>query len=236
LAKEKALREERAALQKERSEMEAQIAEFRRASEFAKEDPVAVLRALGVSGDDFTTVADHALNESLGDLAPEDYRREQAQLRQQRELAQAKQELERIRTANQERDLQEYWNTMDSALSSLDGEQYPVVDRLVEAYGDQKVSEEIRLTVRRFAQAGIVATPEQCLRHLEDAYRPLVQGVQPQSNEPAKPKARAGNKKSLRNNLQQTAPRGRSLEDLTPEQQNAVFRERFRAALRGGAD
>jgi hypothetical protein len=202
-----------------------------------KADPAAVLKEIDA---DPAATAEDLYHAVLGDDAPEEYKLklERRRLEMEREaLTREKQERD---SASNGQQLEQYQQTIVESVRSLDVDAYPVVAKVIEAYGDAAVQQKLwsyAVQAAQLPENPFVATPEQLLQALTEEYRPLVGAADSAPKEPA-PIAKPGAKqtKSLRNNIQRSRAPSKPVEEMTDTEYDEYLRFRARKAAQAVAD
>ena len=234
LKREKALRDERTALNAEREKFLAERQQLENAFSTLDNDPIAFMKAFGYK--DFASLAEQAYNESLGDLAPDEYRQSRVQRQKDAELSAYKRRIEQLEQKSQQAELAQYQQGLKGSLEKIP-EQFPSVARLVDTYGQDRVYGDLWSVAQQYAQAGQVATPEQCMQAVEQHYAPLL-GAAPepepadQAQSAADPKPKKRRSRSLRNNMSQALPKiPDNIDELPEEEQRRIYRQRANAVF-----
>ena len=241
LAREKKLRDEKSQFEADQKENREKMAQYEQAKRLASVDPLSFLKSLGVEGDQLVDVAKSIYYEILGEDAPEEDKGERAALQARREVAALRAELEQERQQREKAqaqqsntaELEAYQAQMVESVKTFDTDKFPTMARVVEAYGEQAVANDLMQAAVQVAQAqNSVITAEQGLQLLEDHYGrllgPLTGSDTPQ--EEAETEQKKAPTKTLRNSMTKTQPP--SKEPQTLDEIKADARAKFNAALK----
>lgn len=243
LAREAKLREDRETFEAEIDEWKEYLLEFEQAKKSATIDPISYLKTLGFSQENLIDLAKAAYYESLGDMAPNEYRGQKESLALKREVEQLKARLEakekQPEAAPETNEaLVAYQNELLEATKSFDVEQYPSVARIVDSYSEMTVAADMLAVAEEYAQqkggVGAPLTPEQCLMEVEHRYNQMLSKLTPQvAQEPAQQEVQKPKRNTtLSNSMSSNIPPERTItEDMTYEEIADLARSRFRKAL-----
>jgi hypothetical protein len=170
MEKEAEVRREREELSEVRSQVEA----YNKAIAKAKNDPIATLKALGVTSEQMLEVAKAAYYENLGEEAPKEYSTE-------RKLAAMQAELEALKAGTTERTTQAkdaellnaYRGTLNAELAQVDLESNPLIGKITAQFGKEGVQEDLLTAASHWAGAnqGATPTPKQAMETLNKLYQ-----------------------------------------------------------------
>lgn len=244
LDREAKLREDKKVFEEEVDQFKDFLLEFEEAKRYAKSDPVSFLKTLGVSQEELIDVAKAAYYESLGDMAPDDYKGQKELQQLRREIAELKAskkapEAEPDNSAY-EQELVAYQNSMLEATKTFDTESLPYVARVVEAYSEADVAADMFSVAQEHAikmnGQGEPLTPEQCLAEVNSRYQKLLGKLAPQQVEAAEPAPEPGSKRkkaTLSNSLSSNVPPEQPLSaDMSYEEIKARARANFFKSFR----
>lgn len=240
LAREAKLREEKESFEASQAEFKTKLQEYEQAKRAAAADPISYLKTLGFSQENLIDLAKAAYYESLGDMAPNEYRGQKESLALKREVEQLKARLEakekQPEAAPETNEaLVAYQNELLEATKSFDVEQYPSVARIVDSYSEMTVAADMLAVAEEYAQqrggVGAPLTPEQCLMEVEHRYNEMLAKLTPQVAEqrPAKQEAApARRNKTLSNSMSSNIPPERVVtEDMSYDEVASLARSRF---------
>jgi len=246
LAREAKLRESQTTFEAQKTEHESQLKAFQQAQTNAKIDPVAFLKAAGLDQEALIETAKALYYESLGDLAPDEYRGKQETLQLKRDVAALKARLETEQNPQPKQDavgeaIAQYQDTLMESTKSFDTEKYPTVAKVVDAYSEADVAADMFKMAEAYAQqqggAGQPLTPDQCLQAVEAQYAKLIGTIAPKQDA-SKPEAvtnTPATRKTLSNNLTKEQPPANPIDkDMSYEEVSKMARNNFFAALDKG--
>lgn len=247
LQREAKLREDKAAFKQEQEEFKTQLAEFQRAQQLAQLDPVGYLKTLGVSQEDLIKVAESAYYESLGELAPDQYKGQKESLALKQKVQELEKRLEEATAQPQRNEAEEalraYQESMIEATKTFDTEQYSAVAKIVDAYGEHAVAADMYSVAEEYAQRmqgqGQPLTPEQCMAEVNARYQKFLEKLLPaqerkkQAVSPSQGSKKQA-KKTLSNKLSSNVPPEKPLEGMSYEEVVAAARANFQKSLSGG--
>lgn len=242
LKREKELADRQAQLAAKEAELARKEQELEDFYKRLEQDPVQAIRERDVQikpehADDF-------FNESLGELAPEDYQAKRKLRELEAENARLKAQAEEAQRSTVQSQFQEYQNTLRGAVEGVSAEKYPAMARVVEVYGADDAFQQAWAAAQHYARAGHVATPEQVLEAVNAHYAPLVGAVPdtpstpPATPKAAPPKSKSSRPRSLRNNMQKAQTPPKPIEQMTDAERRAYWganaTRAFEAALQKG--
>lgn len=244
LDREAKLRQDKADFETKQKEYEKQLEEFQRAKEYATSDPVTFLKTLGISQEELIEVAKAAYYESLGDMAPDDYKGQkelQALRREIAELKSSKKAPEDTPDTGMQDALVAYQESMLEATKTFDSDNFPYVAHVVDAYSEADVAADMFSVAQDYARKmggeGEPLTPEQCLAEVNSRYEKLLGKLVPQQVEAAESTPKPGSKRkkaTLSNSLSSNVPPEKPLEGLSYDEIVARARANFHKAANGG--
>jgi len=247
LDRERKLREDKDSFETTKKEYEDQLKLYQKAQHQAKSNPIQFLKAAGISQEELIDIAKAAYYESLGDLAPDDYKG-------QKELQELRQEIAELKSAREKppQDTQgnegmheaivAYQESMLEATKTFDTEAFPAVARVVDAYSEADVAADMFAVAQAYAEEqqgrGAPLSPEQCLAEVNTRYEKLLGKMNPaQEATPAqspKPDGKKKANKTLSNSLSSNVPQEKSMKDMSYEEIKAASRAKFFKAMSEG--
>lgn len=239
LARERKLRESQKSFEERAADFERKFQAYEEAQRLAKLDPVSYLKAAGVSEEDLIDIAKSLYYESLGELAPDDYKGQKETVALKRELEALKQKLEAKNDPQidpaQEAVMAYQQELLDTA-KSFDEVQYPTVAKVVDAYSEADVAADMFRVAQMYAEErggnGRPLSPSECLERVEVQYAKLFGNQKQEVNKPAPVKKTPAVKKTLSNSMSKSQPPSEPVsKDMSYDEIKRIARSNFFSKL-----
>lgn len=242
LARERKLRENQKAFEEKEAEFKDKLKAYEKAQKLAKIDPVAYLKTAGVSEEDLIDIAKSLYFESLGDLAPDEYKGQKESLALRREVEELKSKLEAKQEEKepepQNQALLSYQQELINAAQSFDVDKFPSVAKVVETYSENDVAADMFRVAQAYAEAqggmGRPLSPQECLTQVEAHYAKLLGSSQDVEKKSEPVKKTPAKKRTLSNSMSKQQPPTEPVsKDMSYEEVARIARANFFNKLGG---